>query len=211
MSCYHHHLTVSSLEGTEALLTLLDRFHLYLTNSGFEPQWNQALPVVHFGIIIIITAQLLLATSFTTSRNSKTRSTKAPWLMISMSESMISALLGSEEHEASSMAKCATQVVGVVNAHLQSQRLNLGHRFKSLYRLPRSASQMLRKKNFLRLSKNFSLFKTISGTISCFGALISALHQNTKQFYMQVVHTSFSIQLPHYIPSYSVKKKFSKI
>ena len=28
---------------------------------------------------------------------------------------------------------------------------------------------------------------------------------------MQVVHTSFSIPLPHYFPSYSVKKKFSKI
>ena len=91
------------------------------------------------------------------------------------------------------MAWHATQVVGVVNAHSQSQRLNLGHGFESLYRLPGSVTWMLRKKNFLGLFKDFLLFKNISGTTSYLGALISALHQNTKQFYMQVVHTSFSI------------------
>ena len=109
------------------------------------------------------------------------------------------------------MALCATQVVGVVNAHSQSQRLNLGHGFKSLYRLSGSVTWMLRKKIFLRLFKNFSLFKDISGTTSYLGALISALHQNTKQSNMQMVHTSFSIPLPHYFPGYSVEKGFSKI
>ena len=44
------------------------------------------------------------------------------------------------------MAWLATQVVGVVNAHSQSQRLNLGHGFESLYRVAGSATQMLRKK-----------------------------------------------------------------
>ena len=108
------------------------------------------------------------------------------------------------------MAWRATQVVRVVNAHSQNQGLNLGHGFKSLFRLPGSVTQMLRKKKFLGLFKNFSLFKNISGT-SYLGALISALYQNTKQFYMQVVHTSFSIQLPHHFLGYSVEKGFSKI
>ena len=109
------------------------------------------------------------------------------------------------------MAWHATQVVGVVYAHLQSQRLNLGHGFKSLYRLPGSVTWMLRKKTFLGLFKNFSLFKNISGTTSYLGELIGVLHQNTKQSYMQMVHTSFSVPLPHYFPGYSVEKVFSKI
>ena len=37
------------------------------------------------------------------------------------------------------------------------------------------------------------IFKIISGTINHLGALIGALHQNTKQSFMQMVHTSFSV------------------
>ena len=105
------------------------------------------------------------------------------------------------------MAWLATQVVGVVNAH----STETGSGFESLYRVAGSDTQMLRKKNFMHLFKNFSLFKIISGTINHLGALISALHQNTKQSYMQMVHTSFSVPLQHYFPGYSVEKGFSKI
>ena len=55
------------------------------------------------------------------------------------------------------MAWLATQVVGVVNAHSQSQRLKLGHGFKSLYRVAGSATQMLRKKkNYAAIQELFT-------------------------------------------------------
>ena len=121
---------------------------------------------------------------------------------------MISALLGSEQH----VYGLACHTSGGSCEHpLAESETESRLQFESLCRPPRSASQMLRKKNFLGCPRTFHFSKNISGTTSCFRALISALHQNTKQFYMQVVHTSFSIQLPDYFPSYSVKKKFSKI
>ena len=194
---------MSSSEGTKASLTSLDRLHLYLTNSELKQQWNQPLPVAVLGVIIIITAQLLLATSFTASRNSRIRFTKAPGLITSMSESMISAFTVLQRAQSFAYGLACHTSGGSCERPLMGSSPYIGCQGQ----LPRCGE----RKIFWRLFKNFSLFKNISGTTGYLGTLISALHQNTKQFYMQVVHTSFSIQLPHHFPGYSVEKGFSKI
>ena len=56
---------------------------------------------------------------------------------------------------------------------LAESETETGSGFKSLYRVAGSDTRMLRKKNFMWLFKNFSLFKIISGTIGHFGAHIA--------------------------------------
>ena len=90
------------------------------------------------------------------------------------------------------MAWLATQVVGVVNAHSQSQRLNLGHGFESLYRVAGSATQMLRKKKFYVAVQELFTFqnyfwnnKLFGCTNSCWIGTGIALKQNLIRAWQQ--------------------------
>ena len=109
---------------------------------------------------------------------------KATQLITSTSESMISAFTALQRAQSFAYGLACHTGGGSWEHPLTESETETGLGFESLYRVAGSNTRMLRKKNFMRLFKNFSLFKIISGAIGHFGALISALHQNTKQSYI---------------------------
>ena len=139
---------MSSSEETEASLTSLDQLHLFLTNSELKWQWKQPLPVAVLGIIIIVTAQLLLATSFTASRNSRTRFMKAPRLITSTSELMISAFTALRRAQNFTYGLACHTGGGSWERPLTESETETGSGFESLYRVAGSDTWMLRKKKF---------------------------------------------------------------
>ena len=101
-----------------------------------------------------------------------------------MSESMISAFMVLQRAQSFAYGLACHTGSGSWECPLAESETETGSGFESLYRVAGSDTRMLRKKHFMRLFKNFSIFKISSGTIGHFGALIGALHQNTKQSYM---------------------------